>query len=261
MWTPISCEGKYLSTDCDIRWYKSYNYQFGRIPRYTQKVSQIINHAKEVGVPFVASPPTIMVPVYTNCTDSCFFYWVTRSQSPVMMDECFQERLGDASEEEFDYNLINDGAVVDEYSSLFTPQQSITEYAASIQLATMPQSTNNPYRFHLETYKHLINFAESDPKASCFLGSLFNDNLQKMADFTMANGLAETPIVQLPTTHAFSHCPTAVITSSHCPNSRKRKCKRSRRAGEYFKKKKNTPRGKDKTGQYCSNVTSETGSH
>jgi hypothetical protein len=66
-------KGNICLTDCDIMWYKSYNYHFGRIPRYTQQVSQIINHVKVVGVPFVASPPTIVSAVYTNCTDLRIF--------------------------------------------------------------------------------------------------------------------------------------------------------------------------------------------
>jgi hypothetical protein len=65
-------KGNICLTDCDSRWYKSYNYHLGRIPQYTQQVSQIINRVKEIGVPFVASPPTIMTPVYTNCSDSFF---------------------------------------------------------------------------------------------------------------------------------------------------------------------------------------------
>jgi hypothetical protein len=171
-----------------------------------------------------------------------------KAQSPVMMDESFPVRLDKDSEEVFYYNFVNKNIpVLGEYSSLFTPQQSATEYAAAIQLATTPQSTNNPYCFHLEAYKHLINFAQSDPKASCSLGSLLNDNLQKMVEFTtendlVENPLVETPLVESPTTHAFSHRPTAVITSYHCPTSRKRKCKRLKRAGEYFKKRKYTPR-------------------
>jgi hypothetical protein len=81
---------------------------------------------------------------------------------------------------------------------MLTSQQSTTKYAAAIQLSTMPQSTNNPYRFHLEAYKHLINFAESDPKASCFLGSLLNDNLQNIIEFITENGLVETPLAESP---------------------------------------------------------------
>jgi hypothetical protein len=52
--------------DCDIRWYKSYTDHFGRIPRYTLKISKITNRLKEDGVQFVASPPTINSPIYTN---------------------------------------------------------------------------------------------------------------------------------------------------------------------------------------------------
>jgi hypothetical protein len=130
---------------------------------------------------------------------------------------------------------------VGEYSSLFTSQQSKTEHAAAIQLSTTPQSTDNPYHFYLEAYKHLINFAESDLRAGSFLGSLLNDNLQKMVEFTTENDLVEAPLAETPITNAFSHRPTAVIISSHCPISRKRKCKRLKRAGEYSKKKKHTP--------------------
>jgi hypothetical protein len=92
-------KGNICLADCDIQWHKSYNYHFGRIPQYTQQVNQITNCVKELGVPFVASPPTITTPVYTNCTNSFFFDWVMRAQSPVMMDECFPERLDDDSEE------------------------------------------------------------------------------------------------------------------------------------------------------------------
>jgi hypothetical protein len=85
-----------------------------------------------------------------------------KAQSPVMMDESFPVRLGEDREEYFYYNLVNESSpVVGKYSSIFTSQQSTTKYDAAIQLATTPQSTNNPYHFHLEAYKHLINFAES----------------------------------------------------------------------------------------------------
>jgi hypothetical protein len=65
-------KGNISLTDCNIWWYKSYNYHFVRIAQYNQQVFQIINHVKVVGVPFVASPPTIVSSVYTNCTDSFF---------------------------------------------------------------------------------------------------------------------------------------------------------------------------------------------
>jgi hypothetical protein len=63
-----------------------------------------------------------------------------------------------------------------------------------------------------------------------------------------ARGLVETPIAESTTSRAFAHLPTAVVPSSHCPTSRKRKCHRLKRADEYPKKKKYTPRGKKKTG-------------
>jgi hypothetical protein len=59
-------------TDCDIQWYKSYNYHLKRIPWYPHQVSQILDLVKVVVIPFVASPPTIVSAVYKNCTNSLF---------------------------------------------------------------------------------------------------------------------------------------------------------------------------------------------
>jgi hypothetical protein len=128
-------------------------------------------------VPFVASSPTITSPVFTNCNDFFNFDWVMRVSSAVMRDACFPENIHDDSD--FDYDFVYDGPVVGEHDSLFSTQKSTTEYAAEIQLATKPQNINHPYRYHLEAYKHLINFAETDPAASRFLGSLLNQNIQK----------------------------------------------------------------------------------
>jgi hypothetical protein len=72
-----------------------------------------------VGVPFIASPPTITTPVFTNCTDSFYFDWVMRLSSPVMMDECFPENIHDDSDE--DYDFIYDHPVAGEYDSLSSP--------------------------------------------------------------------------------------------------------------------------------------------
>jgi hypothetical protein len=86
------------------------------------------------------------------------------------MSESFPENIHDDSD--FDYDFVYDGPVVGEYDSLFSPKKSTTEYAAAIQLSTTPQTINHPHRYHLEAYKHLINFAETNPSASRFLRSL-----------------------------------------------------------------------------------------
>jgi hypothetical protein len=62
-----------------------------------------------------------------------------KAQSPLMMNESFPVRHEEESKEEFYCNLANASSpVVGEYSSLFTSQQSTTEYAAAIQLTTTP---------------------------------------------------------------------------------------------------------------------------
>jgi hypothetical protein len=58
---------------------------------------------------------------------------VRKAQSPVMMDDPFPVRQEEYSEEEFYYGLANySSPVVGEYASLFSSQQSTTQYAATI---------------------------------------------------------------------------------------------------------------------------------
>jgi hypothetical protein len=75
-------------------------------PTVYAEIRQIINRLKQVGVPFYASPPTLNSPVYTNCTDSFYFDWAMNPHTPVMMDECFSERLGNNSDDEFECDFI-----------------------------------------------------------------------------------------------------------------------------------------------------------
>jgi hypothetical protein len=42
-----------------------------------------MNRTTEVGVPLVASPPTITDTVYMNCSDSFYFDWVMKAPHPV----------------------------------------------------------------------------------------------------------------------------------------------------------------------------------
>jgi hypothetical protein len=49
-----------------------------------------------------------------------------KALTPVMMDECFTERLNNDSDDVFDYDFIDDGEMAGEYASLFTPKQSTT---------------------------------------------------------------------------------------------------------------------------------------
>jgi hypothetical protein len=154
-------KGEICLTYCDILWYKSYTYHFGWIPWYTQKISQIFNLVKEVGVPCVSSPPTLTAPVYRKCTDSFYFDWVMNPATPVMIDECSQRDLMTIlMTNSTMMSLMMGRWLVNMLPS--SPHdnmsQSTTEYAAAIQLATTPQTINHPYRFHLEAYKHLLNF-------------------------------------------------------------------------------------------------------
>jgi hypothetical protein len=42
------------------------------------------------------------------------------AHTPLLMDECFPERLDDDSDDEFDYDFIDDGEMAGEYSFLFS---------------------------------------------------------------------------------------------------------------------------------------------
>jgi hypothetical protein len=69
----------------------------------------------------------------------------------------------------------------------------------------------------------------------------------------------ETSVAELPKTNAFDHSPTALITSSHCSTSRRRKCKRFKRADEYSKKNKCNLRANEGSAKHCCNLNINTG--
>jgi hypothetical protein len=104
-----------------------------------------------------------------------------------MMDDSFPLRLEKDSEEKITIAWQTKVVLSWENIHPFSPrnnQQQNMMMQFNYPPHHNPKSTNNQYRFHLEAYNHLINFAESDPKVSSFLGSLLNDNLQKMVELT-----------------------------------------------------------------------------
>ena len=239
--------GKICITDVAIRWHKSYNYHFGKIARYTQKVAEIQQFSKVFGVPFTAPIPTITSPVYINCSDIFYFDWVRCAISPRLTSEEIPRRPAVSNNfgvGPMGFEELGTGVPPSEYSQLLSQQSLTSEYADAIHLATTPQGggRHNPYRFHLESYKQLTNYARCDPKASDFLGSLLQDNLQKMVEFTRNQDVVAFPLSQSTSSRGVCHGPTSAITkslvSSHNPTSVQRKCKRNKRYDETRKKTK-----------------------
>jgi hypothetical protein len=48
-----------------------------------------------------------------------------------------------------------------------------------------------PYRYHMESYKTLINYAQTHPKANEYLKEVMKDSISKMVRFTTESGMVE----------------------------------------------------------------------
>jgi hypothetical protein len=64
-------------------------------------------------------------------------------------------------------------------------QYKETKDSEELKLAAFPvYSVFMPYRYHMESYKTLINYAQTHPKANEYLKELMKDSISKMVRFT-----------------------------------------------------------------------------
>jgi hypothetical protein len=66
------------------------------------------------------------------------------------------------------------------------------KYSQELKLATSPvTNVFMPYRYHIESYKTLINYAQTHPKANEYLKEVMKDSIAKMVRFTTESGMVE----------------------------------------------------------------------
>jgi hypothetical protein len=71
-------------------------------------------------------------------------------------------------------------------------QYKETKYSQELKLATSPVSNVfMPYRYHIESYKTLISYAQTHPKANEYLKEVMKDSIAKMVRFTTESGMVD----------------------------------------------------------------------
>jgi hypothetical protein len=152
----------------EIIWWDSFHYHFGKNIEYTRTAACIIN-SKKLGIPYAPDIKKVTKPVYNNCVDSCIFEWIMQSPIPIIVTGALpgrkggtplSEDLADSFEVHFDTNYS-------EYDLMANRKYKETKYSQESKLATSPVSNVfMPYCYNMESYKTLINYAQTHPKAN-----------------------------------------------------------------------------------------------
>jgi hypothetical protein len=104
-------------------------------------------------------------------------------------DGLSSEDAADGFEVQFDPNFS-------EYDLMASRQYKETKYSQELKLATSPISNVfMPYRYHMESYKTLINFSQTNPKDNEYLKEVMKDSISKMVKFKTESGMGESAAV------------------------------------------------------------------
>jgi hypothetical protein len=167
-------------TDCEIIWWDSFHYHFGKNIEYTRMAACIIN-SKKLVIPYAPQP------VYSNCVDLFIFEWIVHSPIPILVTDPLPVRKGDGSLSEdsahsFEVHFYSNYS---EYDLMANRQYREIKYSQESNLATSPVSNLfMHYRYHMESYKTLINYAQTHPQANGYLKEDMKDSIAKMVRFT-----------------------------------------------------------------------------
>jgi CRISPR/Cas system-associated protein Cas10 (large subunit of type III CRISPR-Cas system) len=88
------------------------------------------------------------------------------------------EESADSFEVHFDPNYSENDLMANR-------QYKETKYSQELKLATSPVSNVfMPYRYHMGSYKTLISYTQTHPKANEYLKEVMKDSIAKMVRFT-----------------------------------------------------------------------------
>jgi hypothetical protein len=139
------------STDCEIIWWDSFHYHFGKNIECTRTAARIIN-SKKLGIPYSPSIKKDMKHVYNNCVDSFIFELIMQIPIPILVTDPLPMRKGGSSlsEESADSFEIHFDPNYSEYDLIANMQYKETKYSQELKLATSPvSSVVMPYRYHM----------------------------------------------------------------------------------------------------------------
>jgi hypothetical protein len=184
-------------TDCEIIWWYSFHYHFGKNIEYTRTASRIINSNK-LGIPYVLDIKKVTKPVYNNCVDSFGFEWIVQSPIPILVTDALPVRKGGTSlsEDSADSFEVHFDLNYSEYDLMANRQYKEKKYSQELKLAASPVSNVfMPYCYHMESYKTLTNHAQTHPKANEYLKEVMKNSISKMVRFTTESGMVECAAV------------------------------------------------------------------
>jgi hypothetical protein len=184
-------------TDCEIIWWDSFHYHFGKNIEYTRTAAHIIN-SKKLGIPYAPNVKKVTQPVYSNCVDSFIFEWIIQSPIPTLVTNALPviKGGGSLSEDSADSFEVNFDPNYSEYDLMANRQYKETKYSQELKLETSPVSNAfMPYRYHMESYKTLMNYAQTIPKASEDIKEVMKDSIAKKVRFTTESGMVDCAAV------------------------------------------------------------------
>jgi hypothetical protein len=182
------------STDCEIIWWESFHYYFGKNIEFTRTAANIIN-AKKVGVPYSPKVKHITEPAYKKCADSFIFEWIMQSPIPILATDPLPVRKSQelASDESSDGYTVQFDPNYSEYDLMANRQYNETQYSQEFKLATYyVANVFMSYRYHMESYKTLINCSQTHPKANEYLKEVIKESIGKMIKFTTESGMVSS---------------------------------------------------------------------
>jgi hypothetical protein len=122
------------------------------------------------------------------------FEWIMQSPIPILVIDALPVRKGGGSlsEDSSDSFEVHFDPNYSEYDLMANRQYKETKYSQELKLATSPVSNVfMHYRYHMESYKTLINYAQTHPKANEYLKESMKDSIAKMVRFTTESGMAD----------------------------------------------------------------------
>jgi hypothetical protein len=93
--------------------------------------------------------------------------------------------VGSSSDNSADGFEVHFDPTFSEYDLMTNRQYKEMKYSHELKSATSPVSNVcMPYRYHMESYKTLINYARTHPKENEYLKEVTKDSIAKMVKFT-----------------------------------------------------------------------------
>jgi hypothetical protein len=109
-----------------------------------------------------------------------------QSPTPILVTDPLPVRKSQelASDESSDGHTIQFNPNYSEYDLMANRQYNKTQNSQELKLATSPvANVFMPYRYHIESCKTLINYAQTHPKVNDYLKEITKESIDKMIKF------------------------------------------------------------------------------